>query len=87
VETGKSVILFTPLLSGLELRHGNGNSMEEVRSVRAENHFGTHLPAPPNLGINAAKLFSQSCRNVSCRAAINPTVAPRISIVVIPDRL
>jgi hypothetical protein len=47
VETGKSVILFTPLLSGLELRHGNGNSMEEVRSVRAENHFGTHLPLLP----------------------------------------
>ena len=45
--------------------------MEAVRSVRTENHFGTHLPAPPILGINHAKLFLKSRRNVAC-----PSSAP-----------
>jgi hypothetical protein len=61
--------------------------MEEVSCDRAENHFGTHLPAPPILGINDAKLFLKSYGKVTdCRPTINPA-APRTSIVVNPDRL
>jgi hypothetical protein len=40
--------------------------MEEMRFVRAENQFGTHLSAPPIPGINNAELFSKSCRTVAC---------------------